>query len=47
MYTYYTKTDDRYHINTQVFKVRGYDLGLLDSHYIKYQAMCLTDRMKK
>ena len=26
--------------DTQVITVRGYDLGLLDSYYIYYQAMC-------
>jgi len=31
------KADD-----TQVITVRGYDLGLLDSCYIYYQAMCFV-----
>ena len=28
--------------DTQVIAVRGYDLGLLDSCYIYYQAMCVV-----
>jgi hypothetical protein len=28
--------------DTQVITVRGYDLGLLDSYYIYYQAMCFV-----
>jgi hypothetical protein len=28
--------------DTQVITVRGYELGLLDSYYIYYQAMCFV-----
>ena len=28
--------------DTQVMTVRGYDLGLLDSYYIYYQAICFV-----
>ena len=28
--------------DTQVITVRGYDLGLLDSYYVYYQAMCFA-----
>jgi len=28
--------------DTQVITFRGYDLGLLDSYYVYYQAMCFV-----